>query len=171
VHYEIDINGRLRHVTVHRIDGRCLVTVDGKEASVDAVRLDAHTWSLLIGTSSIEVTMAPGLLPGQLAVGVGSVPVELTLNGRGRFGRAAQGASTAQSGGPDRVVAVMSGKVVRVLAKVGDLVRPRQALVVIEAMKMENELRAAREGIVKELLVREGQSVDAGTLLAVVAPA
>ena len=75
----------------------------------------------------------------------------------------------AHSGsGPQRLVAPMPGKVVRVLVKAGDTVRARQPIVVIEAMKMENELRAGRDGVVAEMQVREGQSVEAGTLLAVV---
>jgi pyruvate carboxylase subunit B len=62
----------------------------------------------------------------------------------------------------------MPGKVVRVLVAAGDAVRPRQGLGVVEAMKMENELRAAREGVVREVLVQEGQSVEAGAALIVV---
>jgi len=71
--------------------------------------------------------------------------------------------------GPQRVVAPMPGKVVRVLVKPGDPVRARQGLVVIEAMKMENELRAARDGTVTEVQAREAMSVEAGTLLVVIA--
>jgi biotin carboxyl carrier protein len=59
--------------------------------------------------------------------------------------------------------------VVRVLAKAGDAVKARQPVVVIEAMKMENELRAARDGRVTEMAARDGQSVEAGVLLAVIA--
>jgi biotin carboxyl carrier protein len=66
-------------------------------------------------------------------------------------------------------VAPMPGKIVRVLVEPGDRVRARQALVVIEAMKMENELRAARDGTVAEVQAREEMSVDAGTLLVVIA--
>ena len=62
----------------------------------------------------------------------------------------------------------MPGKIVRVLVKAGDDVTAKQGLVVVEAMKMENELRAARDGRVRELSVAEGQSVDAGTVLLVV---
>jgi len=62
----------------------------------------------------------------------------------------------------------MPGKVVRVLVKSGDQVRARQPLVVVEAMKMENELRALLDGTVADVQVREGQSVDAGALLVVV---
>jgi biotin carboxyl carrier protein len=59
----------------------------------------------------------------------------------------------------------MPGKVVRVLVKNGDTVLARQPLVVVEAMKMENELRAGRDGTVAEVHAKEGASVDAGALL------
>ena len=67
-----------------------------------------------------------------------------------------------------RVTAPMPGRVVRVLSAPGADVAAGQGLVVIEAMKMENELRAPRAGRVQELPVREGQAVEAGALLAVV---
>jgi biotin carboxyl carrier protein len=59
----------------------------------------------------------------------------------------------------------MPGKIVRVLVSTGETVQARQPLVVVEAMKMENELRAARTGTVAEIHVKEGASVDAGALL------
>jgi biotin carboxyl carrier protein len=59
----------------------------------------------------------------------------------------------------------MPGKVVRVLVHTGDIVRARQPLVVVEAMKMENELRAGRDGRVAAIHVQEGASVDAGALM------
>jgi biotin carboxyl carrier protein len=62
----------------------------------------------------------------------------------------------------------MPGKIVRVLVKPGEAVTPRQVLVVVEAMKMENELRAARAGTVSAVFVSEGQSVEAGTALVTV---
>jgi biotin carboxyl carrier protein len=94
------------------------------------------------------------------------VPLSVALNNRRRWGRKDDGGSA--HGGPQRVLAPMPGKIARILVKVGDSVRVRQPLVVIEAMKMENELRAMREGVVSQLLVKDGQSVDAGTLLVVV---
>jgi biotin carboxyl carrier protein len=62
----------------------------------------------------------------------------------------------------------MSGKVIRVLVQTGEAVHARQPVVVIEAMKMENELRATHDGTVAEITVRDGQSVDAGALLVVI---
>ena len=62
----------------------------------------------------------------------------------------------------------MPGKVVKVLVAPGDEVVLRQGLVVVEAMKMENELRAGRAGVVREVLVVEGASVEAGAPLVVI---
>src|SRR5207253_2314640 len=111
--------------------------------------------------ASYEVAVTPDAAPGRLVVRVGSIPVTVTLNsGRGRNaedGRAKDG--------PQRIAAPMPGKVVRVLVHPGDTVTARQPLVVVEAMKMENELRAARDGQVVKVHVEEGVSVEAGALL------
>jgi biotin carboxyl carrier protein len=166
--YEVEIGARLLHVAVTRAGDGFAVTVDGRTRQVDAARIDAHTLSLLVDTVwSKEVSIAADPVGGQLGVHVGATPVAVTLNGRRRWGRKDEGAGTA-SGGPQRLVAPMPGKVVRVLVKSGDPVTVRQPVVVVEAMKMENELRASRVGTVAEIHVREGMSVDAGALLLVI---
>jgi biotin carboxyl carrier protein len=166
--YEIEIGGRTRHVVVSRVGEGFTVNIDGRVWPVDAARIDAHTLSLLIDRrASHEVTIAPDAASGQLIVRVGTTPITVTLNGRRRWGRKDDGAHG--SSGPQRIVAPMPGKVVRVLVAPGDVVRARQGLVVIEAMKMENELRATRDGTVTEVQAREAMSVEAGTLLVVIA--
>ena len=166
VQYEVEIGGRVRQVSIRRTNGGFSVGVDGHERAVDAVRIDDHTLSLLMGGASHEVTIVPDQVTGQLSVGIGAVPLSVGLNSSRKWGRKDDGGSAR--GGPQRVVAPMPGKIARILVKAGEPVSVRQPLVVIEAMKMENELRAAREGVVAQLLVKEGQSVDAGTLLLVV---
>lgn len=170
--YEVEIGGRVRQVTLQRAHGRFMATVDGRERTVDAARVDAHTWSLLIeqeggqSVSSHEVSIIPGPVSDRFTVQVGSVPLTVSLNGRRRWGR--QGEGGQPGSGPQRIVAPMSGKVVRVLVQPGEAVHARQPLVVIEAMKMENELHATHDGTVADVKVRDGQSVDAGTLLVVI---
>jgi len=171
VTYEIEVNGRLRHVEVRRADGGFIVAVDGREWHIDVARVDAQTLSLLMrgGTGqswSHEVAVAPDRNSSALAVRVGDVPVTVSLNGRRRWGRADEPA--AGQAGPERLLAPMPGKIVRVLVKTGESVAARQPVVVIEAMKMENELKALQAGTVAEIHVRDGQSVDAGALLAVI---
>jgi biotin carboxyl carrier protein len=179
VRYEVGVGGRTRQVALSRVGDAFAVTVDGREWRVDAARIDAQTLSLLVdrpwqndtpGTAnaatrriSSQVTITPDPLGG-LTVCVGATPVGVTLDSRRRWGRVDDAGGT----GPQRVVAPMPGKVVRVLVGPGDAVRARQPLVVVEAMKMENELRAARDGTVAEIHAREGTSVEAGALLVVI---
>ena len=112
------------------------------------------------------MTLAGDAVTGLMNVHIGPNVVPVALNGRRRSGRKEEGAHSGS--GPQRLLAPMPGKVVRVLVKQGDPVRARQPIAVIEAMKMENELRSGRDGVIAELAVTGGQSVEAGTLIAVV---
>ena len=174
--YDAEVNGRLRHVSVHREEGEFVVSVGGREWKVDAARIDGHTLSLLVRLKadaktihSYEATVTPDPASGQHTVRIGSATFTVLLNGRRRWGRKEEGAHS--SVGPERVMAPMPGKVVRVLVQQGQAVRAQQPIVVIEAMKMENELRSGRDGTVTELPVSSGQSIEAGALVAVIAGA
>jgi biotin carboxyl carrier protein len=165
--YEFEVGGRTRQVTVRKTGDHFAVTVDGQTWQVDAARVDAHTLSLLVDTVSrkgYDVIATPDPANTQLTLYVGTTPVTVARNGR-RRGRSKSGPSSV---GPQRVVAPMPGKVVRVLVKIGDAVHARQPLVVVEAMKMENELKAGRDGIIADVHAREGASVDAGALLVMI---
>jgi biotin carboxyl carrier protein len=170
--YEIEVGGRTRQVTVQRSSGHFLVVVDGKETAVDAVRIDASTLSLLMAagaagkTASREVTVTPDAAGAGCLVQLGPVIVPVERNGR--RGRRHTDDGARDETGPQRLVAPMPGKIVRVLVQKGEAVKARQSVVVIEAMKMENELRAAGDGTMAEIHVRDGQSVEAGALLAVI---
>ena len=175
--YDIEVNGRLRQVTVEPRDGAFVVTLDERTWVVDATQVGTHTLSLLMAAEpdgdtativSREVSVATDALTGGHTIGVGTVPLSVQLNPRPAYGRRGDGADAGS--GPQRIVAPMPGKVVRVLGAKGDAVAQRQAVVVIEAMKMENELRASRDGVLTDVLVQEGQSVEAGTLLAIITP-
>jgi biotin carboxyl carrier protein len=174
--YEVEIGGRGRQVVVTGTGGTFAVAVDGHSQRVEAVRIDAHTLSLAVHTvspkttavrrSGYEVSIVPDPATGRFVVHVGAIPIAIGLNGRRRWGRKEDGGRSGS--GPQRLVAPMPGKVVRVLVNTGDTVRARQPVVVVEAMKMENELRASRAGMVGEIHAREGMSVDAGALLIVI---
>jgi biotin carboxyl carrier protein len=97
---------------------------------------------------------------------VGGVTCAVGLNAGRRRGR--QDDRDHGGSGPQRIAAPMPGKIVRVPVTEGEAIRARQTVVVIEAMKMENELRAGRDGTVDELHAREGALVEAGELLVVI---
>jgi biotin carboxyl carrier protein len=177
VRYEIDVNGRATQVVVVRRENRLLVSVGDIECVVDAATAGAQMLSLLVERSgapsgagvveSREIAIARDPVTGQLTLGIGAIAVPVHLNPRRRWGQNEHG---SDGGGPQRLTAPMPGKVVRVAAHPGERVSERQPVVVIEAMKMENELRAARDGVVSQVLVQVGQSVEAGALLAVITP-
>jgi biotin carboxyl carrier protein len=183
VTYDVEIAGRTRRVAVRREGDGFAISVDGRSWHVDARRSGPHTLSLIVDSTtpspagrldsrvrmpsgvSVEVTLVPAPAGQGMLVQVGPVPVLVGLNGRHR---AATGHDRDADGGPQQITTPMPGKIVRVLVKRGDAVSPRQPLVVVEAMKMENELRAQRGGTVTEVHGREGVSVEAGTLLVVI---
>ena len=158
----------MREVAVERTGDGFAVALDGRTWRVDASRVDAHTLSLILDKeqengTGFEVTIVPGRIAGQFTIQVGAVSMAVTVDGRHR------GPSVETAGaGPQRLAAPMPGKVVQLLVRPGDVVMARQPLVVVEAMKMENELRASRDGTVTEVHVREGLSVEAGALLIVI---
>jgi biotin carboxyl carrier protein len=169
--FQFDIADRERIVEIKRSAEGQRVLVDDRDYVVDAVRVLGQTWSIILRDPasdtlrSIEAVVIP-----QNGNGIVDVFIEghrIAVAPRGGLGRRARGvAATGQ--GVQRVTAPMPGKVVRVLVAPGDEVVPRQGLVVVEAMKMENELRASGPGRVREVFVREGQSVEAGAPLVVV---
>jgi biotin carboxyl carrier protein len=170
--FQFDIGDRSRAVEVLHEAGGHRVVVDGREHLVDAVRVRDNTWSLIVREAasgalrSVEAIVMPQNGNGTVDVFIDGHRIEVAQ--RSGLGRRMRGVAGAHGGGLQRIVAPMPGKVVRVLVKAGDEVKPRQGLIVVEAMKMENELRAAGEGRVREVFVQEGQSVEAGTALVVV---
>jgi biotin carboxyl carrier protein len=167
VQYEVEINGRLRQVAVQRAGGHLTASVDGIVRHVDVARIDAQNLSLVVddGAATYDIGVANDAATGLLHVRIGTLVMDVAVNAgrrRRRDHRADAGA------GPQRIVAPMPGKIVRVGVKTGDAVRARQTVVVVEAMKMENELKAGRDGVVGELRAVEGASVEAGALLVVI---
>jgi biotin carboxyl carrier protein len=167
MYYELEIGGRTRRAVVTKLGDGFAVTVDGRRFHVDAVRVDAYTLSLLVDkVCSHEVGVASDATGAQLVVRVGATTMAVGLDGGRRTRRAT--AVSGAAAGPQRVVAPMPGKVLRVPVKLGDSVSAGQPLVVVEAMKMENELRAGRGGTVADIHAREGMSVEAGALLVII---
>jgi biotin carboxyl carrier protein len=82
--------------------------------------------------------------------------------------RARQGAGAASTGGPVEVRAIIPGRIVAVMVKPGDDVDAGQQILVVEAMKMQNELRAPREGSVDRVGVAVGDTIEVGDLLVVI---
>ena len=183
--FDVAIGDRIRTVGIVRKGALLHVELDGRTHVVDARRVNEATVSMLIqrddaaGPSrSVDAAFAISARDartGQAAQNGGDLDVHLDgriiplqIRPAGALGRQRNEGPGGHAAGPQRLAAPMPGKVVRLLVKAGDEVKARQGLVVVEAMKMENELRAARDGRVRDVAVTEGQSVDAGALLLIV---
>ncbi len=159
--FDVTLNGTTHRIEVRDKNDRYVVTIDGRAREVDWQGIGSFA-SLVIDGKSHEVGVVSQT--GGYAVVLDDVQlfVEVTEGAR------SAGAPGAKAeGGPSKVSAPMPGKIVRVLAQPGQDVAAGQGLVVMEAMKMENELRAPRAGRVVDLRVREGQAVETGALLVV----
>jgi biotin carboxyl carrier protein len=161
--FDATVDGRTIRVEVRAQDGGYLVTLDGRPLEVDYEETGAHFVSLLIGSKSYEAGLEKR--PDGYNVVMAEDVLHVELCG------ASQGAPAAPrktDGGPARILAPMPGRLVRVLVQPGQQVQAGEGLLVMEAMKMENELRSPRSGRVAELPVREGQAVETAALLVVV---
>lgn len=164
MHYVAIVDGKERQVEVTELgDDRYALVVDGQRRELDACDSGPSTWSI-IDDSRVYTVELERRAEGQIAhVGGHAVPVEVLDLRRMRLRRAQE--SAAGPAGPAAIVAPMPGKVVAIMAQEGEAVEQGQGVVVVEAMKMENELRAPKAGLVAALKVAVGHAVDAGAPL------
>jgi biotin carboxyl carrier protein len=163
--YEVEVQGRLFRVRlVQRGPGRLQAWIDDRPLEVDAV--PGH---LLVEGSSVPYRVArdrQGLVT-EVVLPRGRLPTRLLGMGARLRAESASGPRAATNGA---VSAPMNGQVVKILAHPGESVQAGQVVLVLEAMKMENEVTAPVAGVLHQLAVKEGEAVHPGTLLFVVAP-
>jgi biotin carboxyl carrier protein len=168
--FEVQLTGqgekKTRIVELQRNGAGWRVILDGQPVSADVAGIAPHTLSVLLDGQSFEVSVTPSS-DGKLKLQTGTQEFTAeVIDPRAWSGRR-HGAVEAE--GRQQIVAPMPGKVVRVLVKAGDHVEAAQGLLVVEAMKMQNEVRSPKSGMVERVLVKEGQAVNAGEVLCVVA--
>jgi biotin carboxyl carrier protein len=160
----ITADGRERAVIVDGPgqDGGFRVSIDGAEQQVDARALRPGTWSLLIGGKSYVVDLDRRRTG--IAASVGDSEAMLHVEDA-LHKRLASAAGTRPAPRGEAIRAPIAGKVVKVLVAAGDIVTAGTPVIVLEAMKMENELAAERGGTVSAIHKAAGQAVDTGDLL------
>lgn len=165
--YEVRISGKTLMVDLERQAGGWQARIEGEsQTSADVGEISANVFSILLSGRSHEVYVTPSSA-GQLQLQSGGREFTAeVIDPRSWRGRR-HGAAEAE--GRQHIVAPMPGKVVRLLAKIGDRVEAGQGLLVVEAMKMQNEIRSPKSGTIERVLVAEGQAVNAGEMLCVIA--
>ncbi len=170
--FSITLDGRDHTLELTRQNGlSCLL--DGDRFEAEAAEVRPGVYSLLLGGKSFHVQVSPraaawsgspGSGTGDYSVQVDGIHYAVSIRDSRRRSRGGPGMTLA---GKQNVTAPMPGKVVRILVSEGQQVQSGQGLIVIEAMKMQNEIKGSTSGKVQKVSVREGQAVNAGETLLV----
>ena len=161
--YDIAIDGKNYRLDLNRSDGRWSCRLNGREVEVDAVLARPDVLSLRIDNRAYEVKCER--VGDETHLWVGSVRFAAEV----RDPRSLRGRVRAvDDQGPRKLTAPMPGKIVRVLVSQGDEVEAGDGVLVVEAMKMQNEIKSPKKGTVQKILVGEGAAVNAGDVLAIV---
>jgi biotin carboxyl carrier protein len=164
----IELDGKTRTIEIAsdaaRANGQMLCTIDGRAVEADAVEVAPRIYSTLIEGASFEARVEPDTMSVRVTVAGREYAARIHDPRQWRRNRGA----AIEAEGSQRVIAPMPGKVVRVLVKAGEAVEGGKGILVVEAMKMQNEVRSPKSGKVERILVSEGQTVSAGEVLATV---
>jgi biotin carboxyl carrier protein len=161
--YDVSIDDKNYRLELNQVEAHWSCRVDGREIDVDAVLARPNVLSLRIGNNAYEVKCER--VANEIHIWVGSrrfapeVRDPRSLRSRGR---------AVDEHGPRRLTAPMPGKVVRILLAQGSEVEAGAGVLVVEAMKMQNEVKSPKKGMIQKILVSEGTAVNAGDVLAIV---
>ena len=161
--YEISIDGKTHRLELNHNEGRWKCRLDGRDIEVDAVLTRPDVISLRLGNKAYEVKCErvgsdPHLWVGSLRYAA-EVRDPRSLRSRVR---------ALDEQGPRKLIAPMPGKVVRILVSQGAEVQAGAGVLVVEAMKMQNEVKSPKKGTIQKIVVTEGAAVNAGDVLAIV---
>lgn len=162
--YEIIVGGKPHRLELEKSEGGWECRLDGQAVHIDAVAPRRDVLSLLVDGHAYEIKRDRTATDLQLWVGSTCFVVEVrdprSLRSRRKTGE--------DEKGPKNVLAPMPGRVVRLLAAENSEVKAGQGIVVVEAMKMQNEIKSPKTGVVKKMLATPGAAVNAGDVLAVI---
>ena len=164
MNYNVSVDGKAHRLELEHKAERWECKLDGRVVPVDVVMLRRNVLSLLIEGVSYEVRREQTISGLRLSIGSKRYAVQLK-DPRSLHSRRAESGSAE---GKKKVIAPMPGKVVRVLVKENMEVQAGQGVVVVEAMKMQNELKSPKQGIVQKVMAVEGANVNAGDVLLIV---
>src|SRR5687768_1321790 len=159
-------NGNSHEIEIKREDGKVFANVDGRQYELEISEPEKNVLLFKHENAIYEAVVSPAA-PGQsthVRVGKDEFEIKLTDPKRLRGTRT----HTEQGEGLAEIQTAMPGKIVRILAQVGTEVEKGDGILVVEAMKMQNELKSPKTGRVKDVRVVEGATVSAGDVLATI---
>lgn len=164
---QADIGGQKHDVEIRREDGKIFATVNDRRYELTASEPEPNVFLFNHEGRVYEAVVTPPARDGgSTHVRVGSTETEVKLIDPKRLRSSGSGAEHGD--GIAEIKTAMPGKIVRVLLQPGDEVEAGGSVLVVEAMKMQNELKSPKAGSVKEVRVKEGDAVSAGDILATI---
>jgi biotin carboxyl carrier protein len=161
---DVEIDGKKHRVEFVQTRELSRWFADGRPLDADGKEVSPGVYSILVGGQSFEVRVER--IGADLRATTQGHEYKIAIRDPREWKKNRAGAAEAE--GRQQVLAPMPGKVVRVLVAAGDQVQAGQGLMVVEAMKMQNEIRTPKSGKIERLAVTEGQTVNAGEVVAVV---
>lgn len=162
--YDITIEGKNYRLELDRVEGRWRCQIDGRSIEIDALLASPNVVSVLMDGKAYEIKREQSATDTHLWVGNRRYLAEP----RDPRSLQAQRSKAGDTQGPKKLIAPMPGKVVRILLTEGADVVLGQGILVMEAMKMQNEIKSPKKGKLQKLMVQPGGSVNAGDVLAIV---
>ncbi len=164
---EAELGAEKHEIEIKHADGKVFASVDGRAYELEVSEPEPNVYLLKDNGKIYQAFVSPQQKAGdpfQVQIGRHSLDIKLFDPKRLR----GAGADAEHGDGAAEIRTAMPGKVVRILVKTGDAVEKGDGVLVVEAMKMQNELKSPKAGTVKEIKVEEGSTVSAGDVLAVI---
>ncbi|MEI6766868.1 MAG: biotin/lipoyl-containing protein [Bacteroidota bacterium] len=164
---EINIGKRTAAIELMSVDKSFYTfLVDGKEYVVDVISLDKGAYSMLYNNRSFYIELIEGKDSKQYFVNTKNLSYELEIiDAESKYLKNKNKGALALS--ENSIISPMPGKVVKIPVSIGDAVQAGQTLIIISAMKMESEYKVSKDAVIKEILVKEGDTVDGNQTLIV----
>lgn len=160
---QAEIDSKIRQLTVEKNGQNVSASIDGRQYELTVSEPEKGVFLVKNGNTIYEAIVDDGET-SVVQIGTDSIKVKI-IDPRQLRGGSGEGGS---ADGVAEIKTAMPGKVVRILRTLGETIEKGEGVIVVEAMKMQNEMRAPKSGVIKDIKVTEGDTVKAGALLIVI---
>ncbi len=162
-----ELNKERRVIELTQNGSNLTAEIDGKKYEVEVSEPEPNIYLLKHENKIFQIFVAPNNIPSEpFAVTVKNHNFEIKIFDPKRL--RGTGAESGQTEGASEIKTAMPGKVVRILAEVGAEINTGDGVIIVEAMKMQNEMKSPKDGVIKEIRFAEGATVNAGDILVVI---
>jgi biotin carboxyl carrier protein len=158
---QAELNNEKHEIEIKRDGERIFARVDDREYELEASEVEPNVYLFKYDNRIFQIYVAPNGI-----VNLGKYQLEIAITDPKRL--RGSGASDAVANGIAEIKTAMPGKLVRILTAEGAEIKQGEGVLVVEAMKMQNEMKSPKDGVVKEIRFAEGATVNAGDILAVI---